>query len=172
MNKELPHIHQDSLPAKFIGAIDGKSSWLHGDTYTLKLSHADTHGRFSLIEATVPPGGGPPMHIHKNEDEIFYVLQGELDVIAGSEQYKARSGDLVLIPKNVPHCFRNNGLHAVKQLLIFTPAGFEEFFEEAGTPASPGVAPPAFDPDNNQRVIDVGIKYHAEQLPNPDLLRT
>lgn len=137
----------------------------------MKLSHTDTSGRFSLIEATVPPGGGPPLHIHKNEDEIFYVLHGELDVTAGQDRYKARSGDLVFIPKNVPHCFRNNGLHAAKQLLIFTPAGFEEFFAEAGTPASPGIVPPAFDPENNQHVIDVGTKYHAEQMPNPDLLR-
>lgn len=172
MKTELPHNYQDTLPARFIGASDGISSWLHGDTYTLKLSHEDTNGCFSLIEATVPPGGGPPMHIHKHEDEIFYVLDGELDVVAGQEHYKARSGDLVFIPKNVPHCFRNNGLHAVKQLLIFTPAGFEEFFVEAGTPASPGIAPPAFDPDNNQRVIDVGLKFHAEQLPNPDLIRS
>ncbi|MGQ1887848.1 quercetin 2,3-dioxygenase [Serratia marcescens] len=172
MKHESIHTDLDAPAARFLSASDGISSWLHGDTYTLKLSQTDTGGRFSLIEATVPPGGGPPMHIHKNEDEIFYVLHGELDVTAGQEHYKARSGDLVFIPKNIPHCFRNNGLHAAKQLLIFTPAGFEEFFAEAGTPASPGIVPPAFDPDNNQRVIDVGLKYHAEQLPNPELLRT
>jgi len=153
----------------FIGANDGLTSWLHGDVYTVKLDKHVTNGAFSMIEASVPAGAGPPLHIHHDADEIFYLITGELDVTAGGVQYKAKAGDLIYIPKNVPHSFKNNSFHTVRQLLLFTPAGFEGFFNEAGTPAIPGLAPPPFDPDNNDHVIDVGIKYLAEQLPDPNI---
>lgn len=150
--------------AIYVQPTEGESFWLHGDVYTTKLKAADTGGVLSLIEASVPPGGGPRLHVHKNEDELFYIIHGELDVIVGEASFHAQAGAVVYAPKNTPHCFKNNGFHFTKLLLIFTPGGFDGFFADAGLPAQAGVAAPVFDPDRHEYVAKVSNQYNAYQL--------
>ena len=80
--------------------------------------------------AIVPPQGGPPPHIHLNEDETFYVLEGTPTFRLGDERIVAGPGDFVNVPKGVVHCFRNFSDKPLRMILTFTPAGIEKFFEE------------------------------------------
>jgi len=76
-------------------------------------------------------GDGPPQHIHKNEEETFYVLEGEMKVLLGKRTISAKAGSFVFIPRGTVHAFCRAGQEPVKTLVTFSPAGFEKFFEEA-----------------------------------------
>ena len=80
--------------------------------------------------AIVPPNGGPPPHVHRNEDETFYVLDGTPTFRLGDEVVVAGPGDFVNVPKGVLHRFRNLSDEPLRMILTFTPAGIERFFEE------------------------------------------
>ncbi len=82
------------------------------------------------MEALVPAGGGPPPHIHTREDETYYVLAGEIEVLLGEETVVAGPNDFVNIPRGTVHCFRNTGTETARMVLTFTPAGIEGWFEE------------------------------------------
>jgi len=104
---------------------------LAGDTYTILLTGGDTAGRYTLIDMHVPPGGGPPPHRHDFE-EMFTVLNGEIEVTFRGETTTASAGTTVNIPANAPHSFGNH-LHGPARLLcLCTPPGQEEFFMEVG----------------------------------------
>ncbi|WP_432005057.1 quercetin 2,3-dioxygenase [Streptomyces parvus] len=147
-----------------IPAGQGPSVWLNGDVYTVKVDTAQSGGTVTLLEASVPPGGGPPAHDHRNEDEAFYLLEGELEFYADGQTYDVRAGDFVFVPKGTVHRFRNKGLHAAKQLLIFTPSGFEEFFLQAGVEARPGEPIPVFDPADNPRAKEIAESLGSYQI--------
>ncbi len=90
----------------------------------------DTDGVYSLFEITMPPGQGPPPHVHSREDESWYVLDGEFDFQVGERSFAAAPGDFLLGPRNVPHGLKAVGTTPAKILMVVTPAGFERFFDE------------------------------------------
>jgi hypothetical protein len=85
-----------------------------------------------MIEEVTPPQGSPPLHVHEREDEILYILEGEYEVQRGGSSFKAAKGSWVVLPRNVPHGFRNRGDTCGRLLATMTPGGFEYFFEEIG----------------------------------------
>ena len=99
-----------------------------GDTYTILLTGQDTAGRFCLIDMFIPPGGGPPPHRHDFE-EMFTLLEGELEFIFRGAKSALRSGETVNIPANAPHQFRNVSGRAARLLCLCSPAGQDEFFK-------------------------------------------
>jgi mannose-6-phosphate isomerase-like protein (cupin superfamily) len=109
---------------------EGKSYWGPGDLYTFLLTGEESGGSYFSMYAVVPPLGGPPPHIHLNEDETFYVLEGSPTFRLGDERIVAGPGDFVNVPKGVLHCFRNFSDEPMRMILTFTPAGIEKFFEE------------------------------------------
>jgi quercetin dioxygenase-like cupin family protein len=118
---------------------------LVGDTYTILVSGDETAGRYTLIDMHIPPGGGPPPHRHDFE-EMFSVLEGEVDVTFREENLVARAGETVNVPANAPHGFRNNANEPARLLCMCTPAGQEVFFSEVGVRvASRTEAPPKLD---------------------------
>ena len=96
---------------------------------TFKTTKEDTNGTYSLFEATLI-GGGPGQHIHENEEEAFYVLEGELKVKIDDEVITATKGSFVLIPRGTVHTFWRSNSTTPKVLVIISPAGFEDFFFE------------------------------------------
>jgi quercetin dioxygenase-like cupin family protein len=102
-----------------------------GDTYTLLITGRDTGGRYCLIDMLVPTGGGPPLHRHDFE-EMFSVLEGEIELTFRGEKLLAKAGTTVNIPSNAPHFFRNVGERPARLLCVCSPAGQEEFFLEVG----------------------------------------
>ncbi|MGW3728460.1 cupin domain-containing protein [Streptomyces sp. NPDC000851] len=81
---------------------------------------------------TTPPGGGPPLHIHEDVDESFYVIDGEYEIELDGEKHKAPAGSLVYGPRGVGHAFVNTWHRPSKMLCIATPGGVENWFEELG----------------------------------------
>jgi quercetin dioxygenase-like cupin family protein len=112
-----------------------------GDTYTILLTGDDTAGRYTLIDMHVPPGGGPPPHRHDFE-EMFTVLEGEVELTFRGERSVARAGETVNVPANAPHAFTNASGRAARLLCICSPPGQENFFLAIGEPVATRTEPP------------------------------
>ena len=112
-----------------------------GDTYTILLKGEDTAGRYTLIDMHVPQGGGPPPHRHDFE-EMFHVLEGEIEATFRGEKSVVRSGETLNIPANAPHSFTNASDRPARLLCMCSPSGQEEFFMAVGIPVDSRTAPP------------------------------
>ena len=110
----------------------GWTRWVPGHLMTSKADAEETGGAYSLLEVLLT-GEGPPQHIHKTEDEAFYVLEGELDVKRGEETLHASAGAFLMIPRGTIHTVWNTGSTPAKTLAIFSPPGFEEYFLDTGS---------------------------------------
>ncbi|MDC6365475.1 MULTISPECIES: quercetin 2,3-dioxygenase [Flavobacteriaceae] len=120
------------LNPKVVRSDEGKKVNVIGDQQTFKLTSADTNGQFTLIEEVNPPGIMIPPHVHTKEDEIFKVLEGELEVTVGDKTTILKAGDLAFAPRNVPHSWKVVGDKECKTILSIFPAGLEVMFEELG----------------------------------------
>jgi quercetin dioxygenase-like cupin family protein len=115
-----------------------------GGPATFKARAETTNGTFTALENVIAPGQGPPLHIHIGEDEMYYILAGEVRFKAGEQFFEAPAGSFMFIPRATPHCFQNIGADPARLLVMFTPAGMERFFEGvARLPAGP-VDPQAY----------------------------
>jgi quercetin dioxygenase-like cupin family protein len=114
---------------------------LVGDTYTILVTGDDTAGKYTLIDMHVPPGGGPPPHRHDFE-EMFTVLEGEVELTFRDQHLVAKAGETVNVPANAPHAFRNASDQAVRLLCMCTPPGQELFFSAVGTAVASRTEPP------------------------------
>ncbi len=109
---------------------------------TVKIGKADTNGSFGLLEIVVPPGLGSPWHVHPEEDEWFYVLDGNLTFYVGDTRLDLTAGGFAFGPKGVPHTFIGAGPGPTRALVGFAPMQFEGFLREVGHPAPARVLPP------------------------------
>jgi quercetin dioxygenase-like cupin family protein len=114
-----------------------------GETIVVKLSGADTGGRFTIVEETTPSMSGPPLHQHSREDEWLYILEGEYRVQIGEQVVLARAGDSLFAPRNIPHTFQNISKNPGRLLGLAEPSGLEEFFKEMVVACANGVPGPA-----------------------------
>jgi quercetin dioxygenase-like cupin family protein len=112
-----------------------------GDTYTILVGGAETAGRYCMIDMHVPAGGGPPPHRHDFE-EMFTLLEGELEFTFRGKTSNVRAGSTINIPASAPHAFKNASGAAVRMLCVATPAGLDEFFLEIGDLVDGRTAPP------------------------------
>src|SRR5215510_14595026 len=87
------------------------------------LSGPDTGGAYCLLEVSAAPGISVPRHKHTREDESYYILSGELEVIVGDEVFVLKPGDSLMAPRNIPHQLRNSGNAQNHFLLVFSPSG-------------------------------------------------
>ena len=109
---------------------EGKTIPVPGHNITHKLRGEDTGGAFSLLEVELW-GDGPPQHIHKTEDETFYVLEGEINVLMGEQIIKATAGSFLFVPKGTVHAMCRSGEKPARFLATYSPPGLEKFFDEA-----------------------------------------
>jgi quercetin dioxygenase-like cupin family protein len=124
----------------------GERIWFTNTEMTIKATAAATDGHLCLIETYAPAGHGPPMHVHHDEHEAFYVLEGEVAFVCGGEWLTGGSGTYVFGPRGVPHGFKVVGESAARILLLCAPGGFEQFVLELGEPEpAPGASPSAPD---------------------------
>ena len=106
----------------------GRTFTMLGTTMRLIAAATATGGRYTVIEQITPPGWGPPRHIHSREDEIFYVLEGAYDLHVGDERLTVTAGASAVLPRHVPHGFRNAASAPSRLLCVIAPGGFEEYF--------------------------------------------
>jgi quercetin dioxygenase-like cupin family protein len=137
-------------------------------TFSFLATGKDTGNAYTLIHCFFRKGFTPPPHYHRYEDESFYVLEGIIDFQAGDQKIRAAAGELIVLPKEVPHSF-NLVSDTAKALLLITPAGFETVFKEFGRPAETLDLPPI--PENlpkdlfrqiHQRCIELGNVWMPE----------
>ena len=124
---------------------EGEAFWLLGMLQTVKVGRADTAGQFGMLEIVVPPGLGSPWHVHPEEDEWFYVLEGNLTFYVGDRRFDLTAGGFAFGPKGVPHTFIGAGPSPTRALVGFAPMQFEGFMREVGAPAPVRVLPPHHD---------------------------
>jgi quercetin dioxygenase-like cupin family protein len=143
--------------------------WGPGDLYNLLATGDETNKAFFQFEAIVPKGGGPPPHVHSREDESFYVVRGNLEILIGDSLYQAKAGDFVYIPRGTTHRFKNTGAGTAVQLVTFVPAGMEGFFREAFPPVTDRkAAPPPITDELIQKMNEVAPRYGVTMLPPTD----
>jgi quercetin dioxygenase-like cupin family protein len=121
-------------PVRGFVVLDGEGEQLQapiGGPATIKARTETTDGTITALEVVVPPTKGPPLHRHRREDELWYLLAGHLRIKLNEQLLDAPTGSLVFIPRGTPHCFQNLGNDPARLLAVFTPAGMERFFEGA-----------------------------------------
>ncbi len=139
-----------------------------GSTYTILVAGRDTNGRYCLVDMLVPPGGGPPPHRHDFE-EMFTILDGEIELNFRGETHVAHAGSTVNIPSNAPHSFKNESDKPARLLCMCSPAGQDEFFIAVGDPVDSRTAPlltlsEAERIERIQRAKALSAKYRTELL--------
>lgn len=139
-----------------------------GDIYRFLTTAEDTNGAYALWHATIPPGGGPPLHVHHNEDERFDILTGRLRFRVGDNDLEAGPGDSLLARRDVPHAFYNETDEPATMLIHVTPGGMEQMFHEFGkVVVSPDAIPEPVTPEHIEKISQVTKRYGIEVLGPP-----
>ena len=134
----------------------GRLVWLQDLGVRFMVSGEQTGGRFALVEHPIRPKAlAAPLHTHADEDEISYVLEGEVGVQIGDRVLQATPGTLVFKPRGVPHAFWNAGETPARLLEMISPAGFERYFEAAAALVASG-------PSDPERVAELAGQYHLQ----------
>jgi quercetin dioxygenase-like cupin family protein len=147
----------------------GRTIAVVGDVYRFLATGEDTNGKYALFEALVGPGGGPPPHVHSQEEEGFYILEGEITFTINGERVVAKAGAFANMPVGTPHSFKNESDKPARMLISVAPAGLEKMFMEVGVPLPEG-ATTASSPtkDEIEKLLAVAPKYGIEiLLPGP-----
>jgi quercetin dioxygenase-like cupin family protein len=159
------------LSIKHIPPGEGRSFWVGNTEFvTFKTTGKDTDGAFGLVELVALPGAEPPPHIHRSTDELYCLLEGELEVLDGERTFTARAGSAFHIPRGTLHAWRNATAEPARALLLITPAGFEDIIEEVGVPGKLSSPPPQPLPptaEDRRRIEELGRKYDTEYPPTP-----
>jgi quercetin dioxygenase-like cupin family protein len=132
------------LDAASVKAGTGEARWWFGMLAEIKATSADTGGQFTVVEVTCAPGYQGVRHIHHNEDEGFWLLDGQLDLEVGGKHIDMHVGDYAFGPRNIPHGF-SAGTAGARVLFILTPGGFENLIMATSAPASARTVPPPSD---------------------------
>jgi len=143
--------------AKVMAKGEGDVWNVIGTEIICKVRSEETGGTYAIVENFVPPQEGPPPHFHNGEDELFYVTEGEFEILCGERKFIAKKGDLAIIPRGSVHAFRNITNEMGKLWITVTPGGFEKFFEEVSRDASEM-------PPDVEKIKAIGRKYGCEFL--------
>lgn len=147
----------------------GDALWFLGALVTVKASSGATGGRVWVTENRAPRGHGSPLHLHHNEDEWFYVLEGELTFWVGGEVTTAPAGAFVYGPRDVAHTFVVSSDEA-RFLLVTEPGALEGFLRTLAEPArEPTIPPPATEPPDIALIVATAAEYGVEILGPPGL---
>jgi quercetin dioxygenase-like cupin family protein len=151
-----------------LGPDDGEALWFNGGLGLLKATADQTDGRYTMFELRLSAGFAAPRHVHANEDEFFLVLAGEVRLQHGDEVVEGVPGSLSYTPRGVSHSFHVDSDEA-RLLLIFGPAGVEEFFREVATPARTFGQPPSDEPVPDRDSLVAIAARHGQTIVGPPL---
>jgi quercetin dioxygenase-like cupin family protein len=142
---------------------EGRTIAVVGDVYRFLATGDDTNGKYAMFEAIVPPGGGPPPHVHSREEEGFFILEGEITFQIGEKRIVATAGMFANMPVGTPHSFKNESSKPAKMLISVAPAGLEQMFFEVGVPVVQGAttAPPPTKAEI-EKLLAVAPRYGVE----------
>ena len=147
--------------AYVFGPGEGRSIDLGNFAMVLKADAQDTGAAFSLLEAAEPAGFGPPMHVHRDADEAFYILSGEYVIFLEDREQSCPAGSFIYIPAGIRHGFRVGNIPS-RKLNLYTPAAMVGYFDDLSASISAGDSDPA-------RLDEIAIRYGMEVVgPVPE----
>jgi quercetin dioxygenase-like cupin family protein len=148
--------------------------WFFANLVEVKLAQRTAGGNMSVIELVGPAGDMPPLHLHRTDDEAWYVLEGEMTFFVGSnEPVVVQAGGLAFGPKGVPHTYRVESSGPARWLAVCTPGDFEQFVVAASRPAERAELPPMVDPPGEEEIAAVtalAADHQIELLGPPGTL--
>ena len=144
--------------------------WFLDTLVQVRVSHEAGADGLSVIENRARFADSPPLHVHRTEDELFLILEGQFRFVAGGEERRAGPGDVVLTRKGVPHTYRVESPEGGRWLVVTTHGDFERFVRELGRPADtadlpPGSGPPS--PEQVQALAAVASRHHIDLVGPP-----
>ena len=140
---------------------EGRSVDLGSFRMSVKASYEETGGAFSLLEADEPPDFGPPLHIHHDAAEAFYVLEGEYTIFVDVREFACPAGSFIFIPAGVPHGFRV-GKTSSRKLNLYAPAAMVGYFDDLSEAVKRGTLDPV-------HLSEIAARYSMEVLgPVPE----
>lgn len=150
------------------GPGEGRAIW-HLDTLiTFKALGADTGGRLAVWEQLLPHRSSPPLHVHHEEDEAWFVLDGELTFQVGNRSWAAVAGSFVWAPRGLAHTFRVDSPTA-RLLALAVPARFDEFVRATGRPARSATLPPPPEGPPDMAALVGAARQHGMDVLGPPL---
>jgi quercetin dioxygenase-like cupin family protein len=135
--------------------------WFFNQLATILMHGDDTNDRVDMVEMTNPPGDWPPLHVHHDQEETWYVLEGEITVYTPGEERVLRAGDFLLAPRGVPHTYRTGDAGA-RTIVQSSPAGFAAFVDAVSQPE-----PSEPTPEQAAHVAAVAAEHGIELLGPP-----
>lgn len=147
---------QSSRRAFVLRPGEGRDIDMGNFRMSLKASAEDTETAFSLLEAEEPANFGPPMHIHHDAAEAFYVISGEYHIFIGDDEYRCPAGSFIYIPAGAPHGFRVGAVPS-RKLNIYAPAAMVGYFDELA-------AAIARDEMDDETLGDIARRYGMEVI--------
>ena len=138
------------------------SYWYIGHLMSLLVTSRETEGRYAMLRATERRGLEPPPHTHTKEDETFLILEGEVVYTVGNQNFHAKQGDAMFLPKNIQHSFKIQ-TEKLETLILLTPGGLENYFVEMSKPAEKLELPPLpTGPPDIAKLIATASKYGVQ----------
>jgi quercetin dioxygenase-like cupin family protein len=154
-------MQQKQNQAAVMERTDGRHIHVLGNDVTINISSRETGGAFAVFEGVIEPKQGPPLHRHRDQDEHWYVVDGEFRFEVDGQEILAGAGATVFAPKGSRHTFQNVGTARGRIVTTVVPGGLDLFFEELETVAPRGTAP---DP---AKMLPIFEKYNLELLGPP-----
>jgi mannose-6-phosphate isomerase-like protein (cupin superfamily) len=145
--------------------------WFLNTLHTIRVRHNQGEDGISVLETLAPHGDSPPLHIHRTEDELFHVLEGELRMRAGDAELRIGAGESLLAPKGVAHTYRVESPDGARWLVITTGGDFERFVRELSRPAERPELPSAQGPPTpeQEHALADAARKHGIELVGPPL---
>ena len=154
------------LEPAVVRADEGEARWWFGALAEFKATAADTGGQMSIVQVTEPPGSEAPLHVHRRDDEGFWILEGEVTFEVGETTIEASAGDYVFGPRDIPHRY-TVGDRGCRMLFIMVPGGMEEVIRVTSEPAlSRTLPPPSAEEPTAEEIegLKAIIKEHGYEL--------
>jgi mannose-6-phosphate isomerase-like protein (cupin superfamily) len=145
---------------------DGPLIQVNGDEVTIKISSRDTGGAFTVFEGRTRPLHGPPLHLHRDQDESWYILEGQYRFEVDGQEIYAGAGSTVFAPRGSRHTFQNIGSIPGRMVTTVVPGGLDNFFEELAAASARGTIP------DLAKMLPIFEKYKLELLGPPLAART
>ena len=145
--------------------------WFLDTLVAIRVSHDAGADGISVIESAAPYHDSPPLHVHRNEDELFQLLEGTMRLRVGDKELVANAGDILLAPKGVPHTYRVESPEGARWLITTTGGDFEAMVRAASRPADRGDLPERTGPPTpeQQAALAAVCEANAIDLVGPPL---
>jgi mannose-6-phosphate isomerase-like protein (cupin superfamily) len=151
-------------------SVSANQLWFLDSLVTIRVSTSDSPDGISVLEHRMPYGSSAPVHLHRTEDELFHILEGEYRVKVQDQEQRVGPGAILLAPKGVPHTYRVESRQGGRCLTITVQGDFERFVRAVSRPAErPELPPPAGPPsaDAIEKLKAVAAKFGIELVGPP-----